>query len=251
MEAVAIIIILLFVFIVFVLSLQNSSESEDGSHNDYSWFANHIHKNEQITSVTSLERGTWSERDLIYELREYGIPAGAIFHDLYINKFGDKYTQIDLVVATKVGLIVFEVKDYKGWIFGRGNQDKWTQVLSYGDRKYRFYNPIKQNASHISELRKQSKQLSKIPIFSVVVFYGDCSLRDISIIPHNTYVTTARRVLDVVDAIIDENPPANYTDKREIVRVLKNAVDNGKKEEIVTKHAEQVQDMLGEDRVFD
>ncbi|MDE6481621.1 MAG: NERD domain-containing protein [Alphaproteobacteria bacterium] len=251
MEIVAIAIVLLFILFAFVLALRHSGESDDVPHNDYSWFTNHIHKNEQITSVTSLERGTWSERDLIYELLEHGIPAGAIFHDLYINKFGDKYTQIDLVVATKVGLIVFEVKDYKGWIFGRGNQDKWTQVLSYGDRKYRFYNPIKQNAGHISELRKQSKQLSKIPIFSVIVFYGGCVLRDISIVPHNTYVTTASRVLDVVDTIIEENQLANYTDKREIVRILKNAVDNGNNENIAGKHAKQVQDMLGKDRVFD
>lgn len=251
MEISAIIFVLLFVFFIFVLLLRRIGEVDEVSHNDYSWFTNHIHKNEQITSVTSLERGTWSERDLIYELLEHEIPAGAIFHDLYINKFGDKYTQIDLVVATKVGLIVFEVKDYKGWIFGRGNQDKWTQVLSYGDKKYRFYNPIKQNAGHIAELRKQSKQLSKIPMFSVIVFYGNCSLRDISIVPHDTYVTTAHRVLDVVDAIIDENPPANYTDKHEIVRILKSAVDNGNNEDMATKHAEQVQDMLGKDRVFD
>lgn len=59
-------------------------------------------------------------------------------------------SQIDVVVATNVGIIVFEVKDYSGWIYGNGNQQKWTQVLSHGREKYRFYNPILQNRSHIS-----------------------------------------------------------------------------------------------------
>ena len=93
--------------------------------------------------------------------------------------------------------------------------------------------------------------MSEIPMFSVVVFYGGCTLRDVSIIPHNTYVTTWRRVLDVVDTILEENEPANYTDKHEIVRILKAAVENGAKENMAEQHADAVQDMLGQDRVFD
>lgn len=214
-----IIVFLIFAGLFFLLRKENKRKIEYNNH-----------KNEQIESVTALDRGTWSERDLVYELLEHGIAPGAIFHDLYVKKANGRHAQIDLVVATKVGLIVFEVKDYSGWIFGRGNQDKWTQVLAYGRDKYRFYNPIKQNAGHIAELQKQSKQMSEIPMFSVVVFYGGCTLRDVSIIPHNTYVTTWRRALDVVDTILEENEPANYTNKHEIVRILKAAVENGAKE---------------------
>ena len=31
-------------------------------------------------------------------------------------------TQVDVVVATKKGIIVFEIKDYSGWIFGNEQQ---------------------------------------------------------------------------------------------------------------------------------
>ena len=146
---------------------------------------------------------------------------------------------------------MFEVKDYGVCIFGKGNQNQWTQVLAYGRDKYRFYNPIRQNAGHIKELRKQSKQFEKLPMFSVIVFYGNCNLRDISFIPSGTYVTTARRVLDVVDTIINNNPPANYTDKHEVIRILATAVQNGAEWESRKHHAESVKDMLGKDRVFD
>ena len=59
------------------------------------------------------------------------------------------------------------------------------------------------------------------------------------------------RALDVVDTILEENEPANYTDKHEIVRILKAAVDNGANENMAEQHADAVQDMLGQDRVFD
>jgi len=202
-------------------------------------------------SVTSFDRGTASERDLTLALLKSGISHQAIFHDLYVKKTNGHFSQIDLVVATKVGIIVFEVKDYSGWIFGNGNHSQWTQVLAYGKQKYRFYNPIKQNNRHIMELRKQLRQFEKIPFYSVIVFDGDCELRDISFVPDGTFITKSYRVLDVVDNILNGNKPANYTDKQEIVRTLRKAVENGDNAETRILHAENVRDMLGQKRIFE
>ena len=66
-----------------------------------------------INSVTNLSRGTPSERHLILTLLKYGIHPNAIFHDLYILKPNGTTSQIDVVVATSVGIIVFEVKDHE------------------------------------------------------------------------------------------------------------------------------------------
>ena len=243
-------IIIIFFGIIVVLLIVSRSRTNQRNRK-WQWEETISHNRELIESVTQLDRGTWSERDLILELLKSGFNSGALFHDLYLKKYNGQHTQIDLVLATKVGLIVFEVKDYGGWIFGKGNQNQWTQVLAYGRDKYRFYNPVLQNKNHIAELRKQSRQFAKLPIFSVIVFYGNCELRDISFIPHGTYITTARRVLDVVEAIINDNPPASYTDKHEIMCILKQAVENGATPEIQEQHAASVQDMIGKDRVFD
>ena len=124
-----------------------------------------------INSVTSFDRGTNSERSLILGLLKSGVPADYIFHDLYVRKPNGKYSQIDLVIVTNVGIIVVEIKDYSGWIFGTSNQTNWTQVLAYGKRKYRFYNPIKQNVNHIDALKQKLKQPNNIPFISLIVFY--------------------------------------------------------------------------------
>lgn len=81
---------------------------------------------ELIEQVTPITRGEWSERKVILKLLKEGINPKAIFHDLYVQKPNGEYTQIDIAVATKVGIIVFEVKDYSGWIFGNEHQKYWT-----------------------------------------------------------------------------------------------------------------------------
>ena len=204
---------------------------------------------ERLDEITSADRGTRSERDLISSLLDYGIPPRAIFHDLYVKNGKYGFAQIDIVVATKVGLIVFEVKEYSGWIFGKGRQHQWTQVLNYGNEKNRFYNPVLQNESHIKVLQKQSKQFENLPFYSVIVFDGKCELRDISFIPDGTFVIKPHRLKDVLDIIFD-SADAEYTDKHEVMRILKAAVDNGANEDMQTKHVKNIKDMLGKDRVL-
>ena len=205
---------------------------------------------EQISSVTSLSRGTNSELYLILQLLNSGIPPVTIYHDLIIKKDNDKFSQIDLVMVTSQGIIVFEVKDYSGWIFGSGNNTNWTQVLSYGKRKYKFYNPIKQNNNHITELRKTLKQFDKIPFFSVIVFFGDCELKEINYVPKGTYLVKSHRVFEVLDLIKNENEPTEYTNKREVVDKLKELVSLGENVEYQKEHIENIKDMVGKDRIF-
>ena len=111
-----------------------------------------------ISSKTK-QRGTSSERSLIRSLRSYGVPKETIFHDLFIEKGNGKFAQIDVVVPITEGILVFEVKDYSGWIFGNGKNSSWTQVLAFGKKKFRFYNPVRQNESHIRDLNQVTKDV--------------------------------------------------------------------------------------------
>ena len=202
-----------------------------------------------LKTVTSLNRGTKTERDLVLKLLKHGIPAQTIFHDLCIEKNNGEFSQIDVVVATTEGIIVFEVKDYSGWIYGNGNYSHWTKVLAYGNRKYRFYNPIKQNKNHIETLRKQLRQFENIPFYSIIAFYGDCELKEINYVPEGTFLVKSPRIFEVLKLIRKNNEAAPYTDKKEIVRILKQAVKNGENISNQEKHVENINDMLGKDRI--
>lgn len=208
-----------------------------------------IQNNRLLKTVTSPNRGTGTERDLVLTLLKSGIPKETIFHDLYLKMSNGKYCQIDTVVATSVGIIVFEVKQYGGWIFGNGYQKQWTQVLAYGLEKRRFYNPVIQNKNHIENLKRQLNQ-GNVPFFSVIVFYGDCRFKDISAIPGGVFLIKSNEVLEVVKTIKETNKPAVYRSKVEVVRILKEAVSNGGDISIQQQHVKNINDMLSKRRRF-
>ncbi|RZK01674.1 MAG: NERD domain-containing protein [Flavobacterium sp.] len=202
-----------------------------------------------LLKVTKTHRGTKTERELVLKLLKAGFPEQTIFHDLYLKNRSGKYSQVDLVLVTKVGLIVFEVKKYSGWIFGKGHQTKWTQVLAYGKQKYYFYNPILQNKRHIESLKTTLGDDINIPLFSVIIFYGDCEFRDVSFIPKDTFLVKSPRAIQVVKKIIQENDPVNYGNG-EFLNILSSAVSNGNNKDVSTNHIQNIKDMLGEDRIF-
>lgn len=193
-----------------------------------------------------VERGTSSERELVSTLLQVDIPREVIFHDLYVKKENGRFSQIDVVVATPVGIIVFEVKEYSGRIFANTKQSKWIQILPHGKQRYRFQNPLRQNNGHIRALKKHLEPFGDIPFHSVVVFYGNCELAgEFS----GTSVVKSERVMECVAEIWKE-APARYTDKMGMIEVLKQAVRNGEDEQVRARHVENIREMLGSERIF-
>ena len=84
---------------------------------------------------------------------------------ILIDDMGKSH-QIDHIEIRQNGIFCIETKNYKGWIFGSENQDKWTQTL-YNGEKHQFVNPLKQNKSHIYHMSQVLEK--KYRINSVVV----------------------------------------------------------------------------------
>ena len=104
-----------------------------------------------------------------------------------------------------------------------------------------------QNSNHIRDLKMQLKQFETIPFYSIVVFYGNCVLKDINFVPDGTFLVKPDRVLGVMEMLLKNSELARYTDKNEIVRILKDAVKNGKVKETQIQHIKKVREMLRKD----
>ena len=234
----AILAVILVLLLIFCIKTLNDSK-------------NYKKNLELIKSVTSLDRGTGSERSLVLKLLKSGIPSETIFHDLIIKKGNGKFSQVDIVLATTQGIVVVEVKSYSGWIFGNGNQTNWTQVMAYGKRKYRFYNPIKQVKSQITSLKNSLNQFDKIPFFSIIVFFGDCILKEINYVPEGTFIVKPHRILEALNSIKANNEPAPYENKQEVVDALKGAVLNGANNDYQKKHIDNIKNIVGKHRILD
>lgn len=111
--------------------------------------------------------------------------------------------QIDCIAISTQGIFVFESKDYSGWIFGQGDQYQWRQVLNFGRDKFSLYNPVRQNASHLAALSDLFP--SDVPVFSVIVFGRDTTLR-VKNLPNRCLVLTQDQVVPTLAAL----PPAGH-----------------------------------------
>jgi len=193
-----------------------------------------------INTATDDGRGTYGERKLLACLLKAGVLAGDIYHDLYLEYEPGRYAQIDVVVLTPSGIVVFEDKDYSGWIFGDGRHEYWTQVLNYGQEKHKFYNPIKQNFTHIERLKEAfGEKCHGTRFISCIIFHRGGKLRNISNVPVGIFLGYSYQVDSLMKAVSGLRPTI-YQDEESVRRILRNAVRNGRNPEVVRTHAEHV-----------
>lgn len=133
--------------------------------------------------------------------------------NLYIERDNGYISEIDLVFIHETGIYIMESKNYSGWIFGHEKDQYWTQVLKNG-KKNKFYNPIKQNQTHIEAVMKVLYALTDKFIFNIVVFSERCELKSITYDNLNTSVIN-RDVLPTFMRYEDANSP-KHLNKKEI-----------------------------------
>lgn len=106
--------------------------------------------------------------------------------NLYIPKDNTRTTEIDSILINKYGIFVIESKGYSGWIFGKENDQKWTQIIY--KKKTTFYNPVLQNRNHILHLA-ELLEIKDMNVFkSYIVFSDRCELKKVNITKTNLRV---------------------------------------------------------------
>ena len=107
--------------------------------------------------------GSSGEQIIFITLRDkIHIPENQILRNVYIPTKDGGTSEIDILVISKKGLLVFECKNYAGNIYGDMKRNKWVQYL--GGKKSYFYNPFLQNKSHVKHLTEYLNQYSSLPV---------------------------------------------------------------------------------------
>lgn len=140
--------------------------------------------------IDSFTKGTLGETAILKELRRFEKSGAKVLANLYIPKTNDEETtEVDAVLLHRKGFFVIEAKNYNGWIFGNEKNKWWTQTLAVGrgrpSHKQRFYNPLRQNGSHIVYLKRLLS--NSVPMFSIVVFTDNCVLKEITVADDKPY----------------------------------------------------------------
>lgn len=161
----------------------------------------------------------------------------------YMLFIDGKSCQIDHILVDRWGVFVIETKNYSGRIYGSEYQKEWTQVLSRGRIKNKFYNPVKQNATHIYALKQILPKDTKI--HSAIVFvqgntqYIDCPNQRIysavqlerylkdrkkrSPLPEEGYASSQ---ITEINAILERKRANHLISSREHVEEIRTMLDN-------------------------
>jgi len=165
--------------------------------------------------------GLIGERYVGRKLRRLDPAHYKVFANVLLPSNGNtKTTQIDHLVISNYGIFCIETKSHSGWIYGTASNEYWTQVFYY--KKYRLYNPLRQNYAHAKALEHVLVGHIKSPIISLVAFpcadrliihgtdmvaNGHATVEKLSSYQQPIY---SQQELDTIAAIISA---ANITDK--------------------------------------
>ena len=109
-------------------------------------------------------KGFWGELKIRFILGFNRKGKKYVFNN-YKMILNGKSTQIDHIVVNKNGVFVIETKNYAGIIYGDEKDHKWLQVPAGGNVENEFYNPVKQNRTHIyqsSQIKQRSCQIANM-----------------------------------------------------------------------------------------
>ena len=146
---------------------------------DYSIFKNSNYFEETNFNYLKMrfDKGLYGEYLIFNKLKQIEGYSKSLLNAYIPKKNGDS-TELDLIFIHEKGIYVIESKNYSGWIYGDEKSLNWTQTFKSG-KKFKFYNPIKQNHSHIKHLRENLKDLYNHNYFSLIVFSDRCELKKI------------------------------------------------------------------------
>lgn len=151
----------------------------------------------------------------------------------------NKSCQIDHIVINQNGVFVIETKNYSGRIYGTDAQLEWTQVLQYGKVKNKLYNPVKQNQTHIYELKKVIGK--DIPIKSLIVFtqnniqyiksesvYSLKKIKKAINQPITEITLSSDEMKDIYNSILNLKNESNTTNRQHVKNInqMKKSIDN-------------------------
>ena len=148
------------------------------------------HPDEYVT------KGSTGERSAYLSLtKKSGFMPEQIFRNVYVPT-NSGTTEIDILVVTKKGLLVFECKNYSGAIYGDGRKKHWVQYL--GGKKFFFLNPTWQNRAHIRHLKELFADIDDLPIIPFIVTTGNANWKLRNIDPSDHVLHWTGQHLDSV-----------------------------------------------------
>ncbi|MDH4275410.1 MAG: NERD domain-containing protein [Gammaproteobacteria bacterium] len=107
-------------------------------------------------------RNTADKRRNLKIIRDLGTQY---LHDVLVPDGVDGFVAIDFLILTPGGIVVIDMQNYNGLLFGGERTENWTQMLGF--RGYKFTNPLPANRLRIQAIKMA---VPGVPVAGRVVF---------------------------------------------------------------------------------
>lgn len=132
-----------------------------------------------------------------------------VYTNIYLDNINTDFTEIDMIAITSNGVYVFEIKNYRGMIYGSENERNWTQVFNRRS-KFQFYNPIRQNYAHTKAVENYL-EVNFSNIIPMIAFSDKSNFKKLEISP-STHVYHFKEILKKIK--IFENNSKNLLSEK-------------------------------------
>ena len=188
-------------FIAYYANYYLQEIKKDDVKEDYYNSSYFVFTRNEINKVSN-NAGMLGEYRTFNTLRAYEEVGGKFLFNVYLPREDGTTTEIDMLFLTPKAIFVIESKNYSGYITGGANDLEWKE--SFGNRiNIPFYNPIKQNETHIKYLKNYVGEL--LPIYSIVVFSDECRLGYVPNNVKNTFVVNRSALPHLIKTLLNNN----------------------------------------------
>lgn len=143
------------------------------------FFAAVISFNQFVKNRKKYKAGEMGETEIYRLLNQVAPRSSVILRNLYLPTARGT-TEIDLLLLSRKGIFVFEIKNYRGNIYGDERYNEWLKVLPNG-KKVPFYNLVWQNEGHIRALLCLFPEINPRVVYSRIVFCGSSEIKRVKI----------------------------------------------------------------------
>lgn len=187
------------------------------------------------------DAGLRGEYEIFRKLKFLEKKGCKFLFNVYLPRENDETTECDVIMIAPKGIVVFESKNYSGWIFGNEKSKMWTQTLPQGkgkSHKEHFMNPVLQNALHIKQLKKLIGK--QIPVYSVIAFSERCVLKSVTVYSRDVQVVNRYDVVQAIGNLFNKiEKPALSNDELQNIYDLLYPYSQAS-DEIKQKHIENI-----------
>lgn len=125
-----------------------------------------------------------------------------ILKNIYVPVGNNRTSEIDIVMICTKGILVIESKNFNGKIYGKFDSKYWT-LFHINRKKYRIYNPILQNDTHVDSVVKDLS-IEKSIVESIVCFGQNSNTNKLQIEDSTKQIINNNQLIPLVNYLYNK-----------------------------------------------